>query len=58
MRGLGFLHFRRTIQKLVRQHTRWTSLLSEEIRKLEKGVDRENLTQNRDYRREVGRKKI
>jgi len=59
MRGLGFLHLRDTLQKLVWQHTKWTSLLTEEIRKAEKLVDRENhdLTQNRkDKSRDIRRK--
>ena len=47
MRGLGFFHLRDTLQKLVWHHTKWTSLLTEEIRKAEKLMDRGNLTQNR-----------
>jgi len=57
MQGLEFLHLRDTLQKLVRQHTKRTSLLTEEIWKAEKLMDRENLTQNRrDDRRDVERK--
>jgi len=40
MQGLGFLHLRHTLQKLVRQHIKWTSLLTEEIQKTEKLVDK------------------
>jgi len=47
MQGLGILHIRDTIRKLVWQHTKLTSLLTEEIRKAEKLMDKENLTQNR-----------
>jgi len=41
MQGLGFLHLRDTLRKLVRQHTKWTSLLTEEIRKAGKLMVRE-----------------
>jgi len=55
MRGLGFLHLRDTLQE--RQHAKWTNLHSEEIWKVEKLMDRENLTQNkRDDRRNIVRK--
>jgi len=55
MRGLGFLHLRDTLQE--QQHAKWTNLLSEEIWKAEKLMDRENLTQNkRDDRRNIVRK--
>jgi len=58
MQGLGFLHFRATFQKLVRQHIKWKTLLTEEIRKAEKSMDKEILKQNRrDNRRDIGRKK-
>ena len=57
MQGLGFLHVRATFQKLVRQHIKWKTLLTEEIRKAEKLMDKENLRQNRrDDKRDIGRK--
>jgi len=57
MQGLGFLHLRATFQKLVRQHDRWKALLTEEISKAEKLMDKENLKQNRrDDRKDIGRK--
>jgi len=57
MRGLWFPHLKPTLQKLVRQHINWTSLLSEEIRKAEKLMHKKNLTQNkRDERRDIERK--
>ena len=57
MQGLGFLHPRPTFQKLVRQHDRWKALLTVEIGKAEKLLDKENLKQSRrDDRRDIGRK--
>jgi len=57
MQGLGFLHVRATFQKLVRQHIKWKTLLTEEICKAEKLMDKENLRQNRrDDKRDIGRK--
>jgi len=57
MRELGFPHLQPTLQKLVRQHINWTSLLSEEIRKAEKLMHKENLTHHRrDNRRDIRRK--
>ena len=57
MQGLGFLHLRPTFQKLVRQHDRWKALLTVEISKAEKLMDKENLKQSRcDDRRDIGRK--
>ena len=57
MQGLGFLHLRATFQKLVRQYNKWKALLTEEISKAEKLLDKENLNQNRrDDRRDIGRK--
>jgi len=57
MQGLGFLHLRPTFQKLVRQHDRWKALLTLEIGKAEKLMDKENLKQSRhDDRRDIGRK--
>jgi len=57
MQGLGFLHLRSTFQKLVRQHDRWKALLTVEIGKAEKLLDKENLKQSRrDDRRDIGRK--
>jgi len=57
MQGLEFLHLRPTFQKLVRRHDRWKALLSVEIGKAEKLMDKENLKQNRrDDRRDIGRK--
>jgi len=57
MQGLGFLHLRATFQKLGRQHDRWKALLTEEISKAEKLMDKDNLKQNRrDDRRDIGRK--
>jgi len=53
MQGLRFLLLRPTFQKLVRQHERWKALLSEEISKAEKLMDKESLKQNR---RDIGRK--
>jgi len=42
---------------LVRQHDRWKALLTDEISKAEKLMDKENLKQNRrDDRRDIGRK--
>ena len=55
--GLGFLHLRPTFQKLVRQHDRWKALLTVEIGKAEKLMDKGNLKQSRcDDRRDIGRK--
>jgi len=57
MQDLGFLHLRATFQKLVRQHNKWEALLTEEISKAEKLMDKEILKQNRrDDRRDIGRK--
>jgi len=57
MQGLGFLPLRPTFQKLVRQHDRWKALLTVEIGKAEKLMDKENLKQKRrDDRRDIGRK--
>jgi len=59
MQGLGFLHLRPAFQKLVRQHDRWKAqaLLTVEIGKAEKLMDKEKLKQNRcDERRDIGRK--
>jgi len=59
MQGLGFFHLRASFQKLVRQHTKWKNLLTEEIRKAQKLMDKENSKQNRrDDRRasDIGRK--
>jgi len=57
MQGLGFLHPRPTFQKLVRQHDRWKALLTVEMGKAEKLIDKENLKQSRrDDRRDIGRK--
>jgi len=57
MQGLGFFHLRPTFQKLVRQHDRWKALLTVEIGKAEKLMDKENLKQSRrDDRRDIGRK--
>jgi len=42
MQGLGFLHLRPTFKKLVRQHDRWKALLTVEIGKAEKLMDKEN----------------
>ena len=57
MQGLGFLHLRPTFQKLVRQHDRWKALLTMEIGKAEKLMDKENLKQSRrNDRRDIGRK--
>jgi len=56
MQGLGFLHLRPTLQKLVRQHDRWKALLTVEIGKAEKLMDKENLKQNRrDDKWDMGR---
>jgi len=44
MQGMVFLHLRDTLQRLDRQHIKWMSLLTEEIRKAEKFMDKENLT--------------
>jgi len=42
---------------LVRQHDRWKALLSQEISKVKKLMDKERLKQNRrDDRRDIGRK--
>jgi len=44
-------------QTLVRQHDKWKALLTEEISKAEKLMDKENLKQNRrDNKRDIGRK--
>jgi len=57
MQGLGFFHLRATFQKLVRQHNKWKALLTEEISKAKKLMDKKNLKQNRrDDRRDIGRK--
>jgi len=57
MQGLGFLHLKTTFQKLVRQHDSWKALLTVEIGKAEKLLDKENLKQSRrDDRRHIGRK--
>ena len=57
MQGLGFLHVRPTFQKLVRQHNRWRAILTVEIGKAEKLMDKENLKQSiPDDRRDIGRK--
>ena len=57
MQGLGFLHLRPTFQKLVRQQDRWKALLTVEIGKAKKLMDKENLKQStRDDRRDIGRK--
>jgi len=57
IQGLGFLHLRHTFQKLVRQHDRWKALLTMEIGKAKKLLDKENLKQSRrDDRRDIGRK--
>jgi len=57
MQGLGFLHLRPTFQKSGRQHDRWKALLTDEIGKAEKLMDKENLKQNRrDDRKDIGRK--
>ena len=57
MQGLRFLHLRPTFQKLVRQHDRWKALLTVEIGKAEKLLDKENLKHSRrDDRRDIGRK--
>jgi len=57
MQGLGFFHPRPTFQKLVRQHDRWKALLTVEICKAEKLMDKENLKQSRrDDRKDIGRK--
>jgi len=47
MQGLGFLHLRPTFQKLVKQHDRWKALLTVEMGKAEKLMDKENLKQSR-----------
>jgi len=41
MQGLGFLHLRPTLQKLVRQHDIWKALLTVKIGKAEKLMDKE-----------------
>jgi len=57
MQGLRFLHLRPTLPKLVRQHVRWKALLTVEIGKAEKLLDKENLKQTRrDYSRDISRK--
>jgi len=57
MQGLEFLHLRPTFQKLVRQHDRKKALLTVEIGKAEKLLEKENLKQSRrDDRRDIGRK--
>jgi len=57
MQGLGILHLRPTFQKLVRQHDKWKALLTVEIGKAEKLMDKKNLKQSRrDDRRDIGRK--
>ena len=59
IQGLGFLHFRHTFQKLVRQHDRWKALLTMEIGKAKKLLDKENLKQSRrDDRRDIGKTKF
>ena len=55
MQGLGFTHVRATFQKLIRQHIKWKTLLTEEPRKAEKLMDKEKFKQNRrDDRRDIG----
>jgi len=57
MQGLGFLHLRPTLKKLVRQHARWKVLLTVEIGKAESLMEKENLKKSRrDGRRDIGRK--
>jgi len=57
MQGLEFFHLRPTFQKLVRQHDRWKALLTVEIGKAEKLIDKENLDQIRcDDTRDIERK--
>jgi len=57
MQGLGFLHLRPTLQKLVRQHARWKGLFTAEIGKAESLIEKENLKQSRqEDRRDIGRK--
>jgi len=57
MKGLGFLHLRPTLKKLVRQHDRWKALLAVKLGKAEKKTDNENLKQSRrDDRRDIRRK--
>jgi len=59
MQGLEFFHLRATFQNFVRQHNKWKVLLTEEISKAEKLMDKEDLKQNRrDDRRDIGRKNV
>jgi len=57
MQGLGFLHLRPTFQKQVRQHDRWKALLTVEMGKAMKLMDKENLKQSRRDDREKGHRK-